>query len=168
MKTRMFRFVFALMLVFSVLGFFPATVLADQPVITKDITLTLTSLTNDICPFTIQVDASFVYTDMLYFDKSGALVRGYDHVIETDVFSANGKTLTSLPYTYNIEYIFDNSGNLIHAYGSGESLKVILPDGSLFNSAGRLDVVTHPGQTFYFPDKGHIGNLAAFCAALAP
>jgi hypothetical protein len=47
-------------------------------------------------------------------------------------------------------------------------LKVVLPDGSLFIAAGRLDVVAHPGETYFFPDHGHIGNLAAFCAALAP
>jgi hypothetical protein len=44
-----------------------------------------------------------------------------------------------------------------------------LPDGSIFLSAGRIDFVGHPGEPFILtPDTGRAGNLAAFCAALAP
>jgi hypothetical protein len=46
--------------------------------------------------------------------------------------------------------------------------KVWLPDGSLFISAGRIDWMTHPGMFVLSADKGYPGNIAGFCAALAP
>jgi len=56
-----------------------------------------------------------------------------------------------------------------HTFASGLVEKVPLPDGSLFVSVGRVDFVAHPGVEFILsPDKGNPGNVAGFCAALAP
>jgi hypothetical protein len=51
--------------------------------------------------------------------------------------------------------------------------RVLLPDGTLFWSAGRFDWLAHfgdnPELTFTLtPDHGRSGNVDAFCAALAP
>jgi len=44
-----------------------------------------------------------------------------------------------------------------------------LPDGTKFQSAGRIDWFNHPaGYVALGPDSGHAGNIAALCAALAP
>jgi len=51
----------------------------------------------------------------------------------------------------------------------GAAEKIWLPDGSLFVSAGWIDFVDHPDATFVLsPDRGNPGNVAGFCAALAP
>lgn len=162
------RFVFALVLVFSALGLSTSPVQADQPY-KYEMTLTWEPyITNDLCPFPIEVTPTFEFTGIVFFDKNGAFVREFDHVTETDIYTANGKTLTSLPFTYNMQWIVDSSGNLVHEYVSGVAVKVALPDGRLFIAAGRLDVLDYPGATFFIPDKKNINNLDGFCAALAP
>jgi len=75
---------------------------------------------------------------------------------------------STVPYTYNFELRFDSSGEFTAFVVSGVILRLQLPDGSLFLSAGRINVLAHPGISFSFvPDLGRSGNLAAFCAALA-
>jgi hypothetical protein len=55
-----------------------------------------------------------------------------------------------------------------HVFASGVVEKILLPDGTFFISAGRLDFLGHPGATFVLsPDVGNSGNVDAFCAALA-
>jgi hypothetical protein len=67
----------------------------------------------------------------------------------------------------NAELLFDAAGNLTHVYASGVVEHIVLPSGSLFISAGRLDFLAHPGATFLLtPDVGESGDVAAFCAAL--
>jgi len=160
-------FVIALLLVLSILGVSTSAALADRPVKYETV-VTQTVVTNDICSFPVTNEATFTFTGIVYFDKDGNLTREFDHVSELDVFSANGKTLTALPYTYNIEWLFDSSGNITNAYVSGEAFRVQLPDGTMVTAAGRVDAMAHPGATFYFPDFGHTDNLDAFCAVLAP
>jgi hypothetical protein len=165
--TKGFRFVFAFVLVLSALGFSTSAALAAPP-LKNDYVVTQNVVTSDICSFPITIDATYTFTNIVFLDNTGAFLREFDHVIEVDVFSANGKTLTSLPYTYNLEWLVDSSGNLIHEYGSGGAFRVRLPDGTLVTAAGRMDAFAHPGATYYFPDMGHVSDLTGFCAALAP
>ena len=128
---------------------------------------TITSVVTDICSFPVTITATLVGTETTFFDQSGAVTRIRDHVVEQDVFSANGETLTGLPFTFNIQVLFEN-GEVTHVYASGLVEKVPLPDGTVFLSAGRLDFAAHPGAEFRIvPDVGRSGNVAAFCAALA-
>jgi hypothetical protein len=122
----------------------------------------------DVCSFPVNVDAAVSGTGIDYFDKSGALTRTFLHTVEQDTFTANGKTLVSLPYDVNIEILFDSSGNVTKFFASGVFSKILLPDGSLFVSAGRAEFVHHGVIYLLSPDKGNSGNLAGFCAALAP
>jgi hypothetical protein len=55
----------------------------------------------------------------------------------------------------------------VHAYASGGTARVPLPDGSVFFSAGLLDFVGFNGQYALNPGVGASGDITAFCAALA-
>ena len=108
-----------------------------------------------------------VVTD--YFDKAGNITRAEIHQVEQDTFSANGKTLTGIPFTFALAFRLDENGDPVSVVATGVAEKVPLPDGSLFVSAGWLDFVDHPGANFVLsPDRGNPGNVAGFCAALAP
>ena len=122
----------------------------------------------DVCPFPINLQGSVNGTGIDYFDKSGALIRAFNHVTEQDTFTANGKTLVGLPYDVNMEFFFDSSGQVTKWLASGIIEKIPLPDGSLFISAGRAEFVHHGAYFLLSPDKGNPGNVAGFCAALAP
>ena len=106
-----------------------------------------------------------------FFDRSGTLTRTQVHVDEQDTFSANGKSLASMPFTYEVTIRFDSSGNITVALLNGNIVKVLLPDGGLFISAGRVDLLARGLPQFLVdltPDVGATVNLDRFCAALAP
>jgi hypothetical protein len=127
-----------------------------------------TFVVEDICSFPVTINASFVGTETTFVDKNGAVTRIHDHIVEQDVFTANGESLTGLPFTFNIQVLFED-GEVTHIYASGLVERVPLPDGTVFLSAGRLDFAAHPGSDFRIvPDVGRSGDVAAFCAALAP
>jgi hypothetical protein len=122
-----------------------------------------------VCSFPINIDSTASGTEIDYFDAGGALTRVFIHRVEQDTFTANGKTLVGIPFAFNIEILFDSNGNVTSSFGNGLYEKIPLPDGSLFVSAGRADFAAHPGVGFLLsPDKGNPGNIAGFCAALAP
>jgi len=122
----------------------------------------------DICSFPVTITATVVGTETTFLDQSGAVTRIHIHLVEQDTFSADGESLTGLPYTFNIDVLFED-GEVTHVYASGLVETVPLPDGTVFLSAGRLDFAAHPGSDFRIvPDVGRSGNVAAFCAALAP
>jgi len=121
----------------------------------------------DICSFPVTITATVVGTETTFYDQSGAVTTIHIHVVEQDTFTANGETFTGLPYTFNIDVLFED-GEVTHVFASGIVERVPLPDGSVFLSAGRLDFAAHPGSDFRIvPDVGRSGNVATFCAALA-
>jgi hypothetical protein len=163
-KIKFIRFVFALMLVLSALGVSVSAVQADKPFMTKT-PYSGDSDIPDLCSFSVHLDYVGTQTEIDYFDQNGTLIRMYLHFAQQDTFTANEKTLVGLPYKANAEIRFDSSGNWTQALARGVIEKVPLPDGSLFLSAGRVDFIN---GFALFPDKGKSGNVAGFCAALAP
>jgi len=148
---------------------FALSAVADRPTRIPFEGLTFSSVLTDVCAFPVNVDSTISGTEIDYVDQSGALTRSFIHQVEQDTFTANGKTLVGTPFTVNTEVLFDSSGNVTHAYGSGLFETIPLPDGSLFVSAGRADFTQHPGVGFLLsPDMGNSGNVEAFCAALSP
>jgi hypothetical protein len=122
----------------------------------------------DICSFPVTITATIVGTETTFYDQSGEITRIQIHVVEQDVFSTDSASLTGLPFTFNIQVLFED-GEVTHVYASGLVERVPLPDGTVFLSAGRLDFAAHPGSDFRIvPDVGRSGDVAAFCAALAP
>jgi hypothetical protein len=164
-RARTFGFVvFALLLGMAV---FATTAAADQPATSHE-TLSGTAELTDICSFPVTVDFTANVTETEFVDTSGNLTRVDLHLVEQDTFSANGKTLVGLPYTANVELLFDSSGNITHIYGEGVVERILLPNGSLFVTAGRTDFINHPEGFVPVPDVGAPGDVAGFCAALSP
>jgi hypothetical protein len=123
----------------------------------------------DVCAFPVNASGTFSGFEIDYRDQSGALTRIFLHQVEQDTYTANGRTLVGIPFTFNSEILFDSNGNVTHSFASGLVETIPLPDGSLFVSAGRTDFTQHPGVQFLLsPDMGNPGNLAGFCAALSP
>lgn len=144
------------------------TAAAGQPVIVHK-TSSVTSLLTGACPFAITVDSTMIETDRFFSDQNGVLIRANANVDEQDSFSANGKSLTGAPYTVNLQAFFDSSGNITEEYASGVIEQVPLPDGTVFQSAGRVDFGAHGFPAFVVvSDYGSARNLDGFCTALSP
>jgi hypothetical protein len=140
---------------------------AKEPTILR-YTLTPELTLPGVCAFDLTIRSTVQVTEIDYVDGSGTPTRVYIHGTEQDTFSGTGNSLTTVPYSYNLELRFDSSGEFTAFVASGLVLKLRLPDGGWFLSAGRINVLAHPGITFsVVPDIGHAGNVAAFCAALA-
>ena len=166
-KIKFIRFVFALVLALSTLGISASAVLADKPT-KSEFTFTGSDTFSGVCGFSVDFSATLNVTETVFFNASGALTRMRWHVAQQDTFIANGKTLVGLPYTYNVEWLPDSSGILTPVVATGVIEKVPLPDGSLFITAGLVIYAAHPGVWIFSADKGNPGNVAGFCAALAP
>jgi hypothetical protein len=161
------RFVLAICLALAALAL-PLTVSAKAPE-TFHYTQNPPDLTvSGVCAFDFTIHSTLQTTEVDYFNGSGVLTRMYFHTTEQDTFTGPGGSLTTSPYTYNLEARFNSAGDYTGFVASGVILRTTLPDGSLFLSAGRINVLAHPGIQFSLvPDFGHSGNLDAFCAALA-
>jgi hypothetical protein len=144
---------------------FASPAIADGPTRTS-IAFSFTATINDVCPFAFDVNGTVSGTQTDFFDKYGLVKRTW-HLVEQDVFTANGKTLEGMPFTFNSVFLYDNQGNQTSLIATGIVEKVRLPDGSLFISAGWVDFNNHLGYVLS-ADKGNPGNIAGFCAALAP
>ena len=154
----------------AVAVFAPMTV-ADQPNKVQIVNWASsgTLLAGAGCSFDIGVQALVNGTYTQFVDKSGATKKEQYHLVEQDTFTANGKTLAGVPFTFNVTWLYDSAGNLTNVYADGGMEKVRLPDGSLFISAGRVDFVAHGFPSFILtPDHGGTVNLDGFCAALEP
>jgi hypothetical protein len=148
----------------------PSVVRAAEPV-HSSFTVQFSNTVTGICEFPVIVDSALVVRQTNFFDKDGVQTSSHFAITETDVFTANGNTLSGLPYRTSLRAVLDPSDPNIQlsAVATGVQARIPLPDGSTFLSAGRIDFVGHPGEPFILtPDTGRAGNLAAFCAALAP
>ncbi len=173
-------FLFALVLVLSTFGITASTALAQKPV-KSELTIYPAAVLDGICNFPVAQNGTMNLTETDFYDQSGSLIRMDFHVVEQDTFhmvidyNPDGtpifgeKQLVGIPFAFSARWLFESSGNLTHLYCDGVTEKIWLPDGSLFISAGRLDFVAHgmPGAVLS-PDHGNPGNIAGFCAALAP
>jgi len=148
----------------------PTAAAADPPA-RSDFTASFDSVlpAGQGCSFDIQVHSEMNAKRTVFVDKSGGTKKEQYQIVELDTFTANGKTLTSVPFKFNATWLYDNNGNLIHLYVDGTVERVPLPDGSFFLAAGRVDFVAHGMPGFILtPDHGGTVNLDGFCAALAP
>lgn len=145
---------------------FASPAAADGPTKTP-LAFPFTDTINNVCQFPFDVNGTVSGTQTDFFDKSGVLTKRTWHLVEQDVFTANGKTLEGMPFTFNDVFLYDSQGNQTSLTATGIVEKVRLLDGSLFISAGWVDFNNHLGYVLS-ADKGNPGNVAAFCAALAP
>ena len=145
---------------------FASAAAADRPA-TFHYTTTGSAVLTDICAFPVTVDFTADVTETDFVDTNGNVTRVVLHLVEQDTFTANGNTLVGLPYTANLEILFDSSGNVTHIYGEGVAERIQLPNGSLFLTAGRSDFIGHPEGFVLVPDVGTPGDVTGFCAALS-
>jgi hypothetical protein len=151
-----------------VMGVFASLAAANAPVIVHK-THSETNVLTGACAFPVTVDSTITETDRFFSDQNGVLTGANANFTEQDTFSANGKSLTGDPYSGTIQASFDSSGNITQEYIEGVLERVPLPDGSVFLSAGRVDLAAHNFPSFVVtPDTGSAENLAGFCAALSP
>jgi hypothetical protein len=101
------------------------------------------------------------------FSDSGQLTCLSSHVTQTDVLSANKHSLTSRPCTYTLQFVFDNTGDLLSLSFSGVLVKVPLSRGNTLFAAGRLDALQSQDEFAVVPDSGTLRSRDAFCAALS-
>jgi hypothetical protein len=140
---------------------------ANQPTIVHK-TTTATTVMTGTCSFPITVVETMTETDRFFTDQNGVLTMANADVTEQDTFSANGESLTGLPYSFSLHAFFDSSGNITQLYADGVIERVPLPDGSVFQSAGRVDFAAQGFPSFsVIPNVGGEQNLAGFCAALS-
>jgi hypothetical protein len=146
---------------------FASAAAADTPTIAP-FTYTYGAVMTGFCPFDVQVATVISGTRIDFVDESGTVTSSELHVNAQDTFTANGITLTTIPSTFNLHVSYDSSGNPINV-ATGVIEKIVLPDGSLFISAGLADFSAHSdiGHDLS-PDYGNPGDVAAFCAALSP
>jgi hypothetical protein len=123
-----------------------------------------TVVLTDICSFPVTFTGTITGTRTFFFDQDSNLVRRTVHATEQDTFTANGITLTGLPYTFSTDRYFEN-GVLVKATAQGLQERVPLPDGSIFFIAGRNDEF---GGFALTVNHGTNGDFAALCAALSP
>ena len=157
----------ALSLVPAALFAFTATARAEKPV-TFPFAIAGTQVWTDGCSFPVNVDISLNGTGTAFMED-GTPKRVHLHITEQDTFSANGKSVTGMLYTFNMELGFDSGGNLTQQVSTGVAGKARLPDGGLFIAAGQIDFAAQGFPVFSFsPDSGTVQNLDGLCAALAP
>ena len=143
----------------------PGSASAAQPVMTN-YTQDYASPITDVCAAAIGFSTHLVITETDYFDANGAPTRQYIHTVERDTFTGPARSLTTDPYTYGVWFRLDASGNIVSGSAAGVTVRIHLPDGSLFLSAGLI--ILHPNEPVFIfgPDFGRSGNLGAFCSAL--
>ena len=135
---------------------FVATASAAPPVKTEFSNETFSYVMTGVCPFDVDVDSVVSGFEIDFFDQAGNIVKAQIHQVEQDTFSANGKTLTGIPFTFNLTLPIRQQRRPDGDIATGVTEKVALPDGSLFVSAGWFNFADHPGVDFLLsPDRGH-------------
>lgn len=76
-------------------------------------------------------------------------------------------SLAGDPYNFMLERDFSN-GVLTSQVATGVAEKLVLPDGSLFISAGFIDFLAQGASASITPDHGVTGDIGALCAVLSP
>jgi hypothetical protein len=118
-----------------------------------------------LCGFPLTIESQVNGSQVVHYYTDGSVSFIQYHLVESDVFQGKNTTLSGLPFRYNGRLVFDRSGQLVHVYDSGFVEKIVLPDGTLFKSVGRIDFVTFNQDFAITPQVGLSGDVAAFCAA---
>jgi hypothetical protein len=160
------RITFGTVVLVSCLMVFTGFASASPPLKTP-LNITINRDVAGICPFPIRIQGTQTGDQVDFFDADGQRIRRHRHGVEEVTLTANGQTLTADPFHFNIIIHFGPTGAVEHAYLSGLVFRVPLPDGTVFQSAGRLDFIAQ-GVTFaVIPEVGLSGDVSALCDALS-
>jgi hypothetical protein len=134
-------------------------------------TLDLSLSLGRYCSFPIAIDAHVDYVTTNFFDSTHVRVRTQAHIHEQDVFSANGISLTGLPFSFTLDFYYAPDGTETKAKSVGVVEKIPLPSGKLYILAGYVDLFDLPpgqGDFILTVTHGNPGDADALCAALTP
>jgi len=123
-----------------------------------------TLVVSDLCPFPVAVTAHAMGDQTIVETGTGSVLRA--HITETDTFEANGNSLTSTPYIWQLQVTFDADGNVVRASQTGMIVRVPLPDGTVFQVSGRANVLTAAVDYISIPTNGVSKNRDGLCAYL--
>lgn len=158
-------------LVAAVLALMAVASLAEtaeaNTVIRDSVDTTFVVTMSNLCSFPVVGTGHETGTRTRFFDNSGVKFMAIFQLTEQDVFSANGVSLTGNPYSFMLERDFTN-GVLTSQVATGVAEKLVLPNGSLFISAGYIDFLAQGVPASITPDHGVTGDIGALCTALSP
>ena len=83
---------------------FVSTAAAVPPEKSEFSNVTFSSVLSGVCPFDVNVQSVISGFEIDYFDGAGNIVRAQIHQVEQDTFTANGKTLTGIPFTFDLTF----------------------------------------------------------------
>ena len=160
------RITFGTLVLVSCLTVFAGFAVASPPLKTP-LNITINRDVAGICPFPIRIQGTQTGHQIDFFDADGQRIRRHRHGVEEVTLTANGQTLTADPFHFNIIIHFGPTVAVEHAFLSGLVFRVTLPDGTVFQSAGRLDFIAQ-GVTFaVVPEVELSGDVGALCDALS-
>src|SRR4051794_23947028 len=99
-------------------AFFASSAIADAPT-PATFSYTYGAVMTGYCPFNVDVVTNATGRRLDFVDDTGTLVRRFIHQVNVDTFSSNGKTLTSIPFVFNIQQFFDGNGNVTYSLFTG-------------------------------------------------
>ncbi len=118
---------------------------------------------NSLCSFPVTIDAHVVGKQTTVATGQGAIVR--THLVETDIFSANGNTATG-SYPFNIKVTVDENGNIVKASQTGIIVRIPLPTGGVFQVSGQADSLAAQTDYISVPTHGVTKGLDELCTYL--
>jgi hypothetical protein len=142
----------------------PGSASAAQPVVTHT-TLDVGPLAiTDVCSASITLSGHLVLSGRITSTPTARPPRL--HPRRRDGHVHRPGAAWSASRTYGTFFGLDANGNIVSGQIAGVIVRIHLPDGSLFLSAGR--VILHPNEPVFIftPDLGRSANLSAFCGAL--
>jgi hypothetical protein len=160
------RITFGIVTLVLCVAVFTGSAVASSPLKTP-LNITINREVAGICAFPIRIQGTQTGHQIDFFDADGRLVRRHRHGVEEVTLTANGQTLTADPFHFNIIVHFGPTGAVEHAYLSGLVFRVPLPDGTVFQSAGRLDFIAQGVNFAVIPEVGASGDVGALCDALS-
>lgn len=119
---------------------------------------------NDLCAFPVTISAHVVGSQTTVETGNGSIYRS--HLVETDVFSANGNSVEG-SYPFETQATIDQEGNIVKAFQTGVIVRVPLPNGETFQVSGRADNLNALTDYISAPTHGVTRNLDELCAYLA-
>ena len=122
-----------------------------------------TFVVNDLCAFPVTISGHVVGSETVMETGNGFIVR--THLVETDVFSANGNSVEGT-YTFETQFTVNLRENTVKIFQTGVIVRVPLPSGETFQVSGRADVLSAPTGYISTPTHGVTRNLDALCAYL--
>ena len=148
---------------------FVSTAAAGPPEKSEFSNVAFSSVLSGVCPFDVNVQSVISGFEIDYFDGAGNIVRAQIHQVEQDTFTANGKTLTGIPFTFNLD-LSDRQQWRRHECRRHRACREDRAAGrEPLRQRGMGRFRRSSGRGFLLsPDRGNPGNVAGFCAALVP